>query len=108
MYSRCAENDIQLEVTAPNTPQMNGVVERSFATCKDCAFATMYCARFSLATQGLLWHEAVNTITKMWNRIFTLVNFVGHTNFLRESLVRSVLANSDNDDAVRPDFQQWS
>jgi hypothetical protein len=69
MYSRCAENDIQLEVTAPNTPQMNGVVERSFATCKDCAFATMYCARFSLATQGLLWPEAVNTITKKGNSL---------------------------------------
>ena len=50
----CAENDIQLETAAPNTPQMNGVMERSFATCKDRAFATMYCARFSLATQALL------------------------------------------------------
>jgi hypothetical protein len=65
----CAENDIQLEMTAPNTPQMNGVVERSFATCKDRAFATMYCARFSLATQGLLWPEAVNTITKIGNSL---------------------------------------
>ena len=65
----CAENDIHLEMTAPNTPQMNGVVERSFATCKDRAFATMYCARFSLATQGLLWPEAVNTITKIGNSL---------------------------------------
>ena len=31
----CAEHDIALEMTAPNTPQMNGVVERSFAACKD-------------------------------------------------------------------------
>jgi hypothetical protein len=65
----CAENDIQLEMTAPSTPQMNGVVERSFATCKDRAFATMYCTRFSLATQGLLWPEAVNTITKIGNSL---------------------------------------
>ncbi|KAI2505738.1 GAG-pre-integrase domain [Fragilaria crotonensis] len=65
----CAENDIQLEMTAPNTPQMNGVVERSFATCRNRAFATMYCARFSLATQGLLWPEAVNTITKIGNSL---------------------------------------
>lgn len=65
----CAENDIQLEMTAPNTPQMNGVVERSFATCKNRAFATMYCARFSLATQGLLWPEAVNTVTKIGNSL---------------------------------------
>ena len=41
-------------------------------------------------------------------RIFTLVNFVSHTKFLRESPVRSVLANLDNDDAVRFDFQRWS
>ena len=70
MYNRCApENDIQLEMTAPNTPQMNGVVERSFATCKDPAFATMYCACFSLATQALLWPGAVNTITKIGNSL---------------------------------------
>ncbi len=65
----CEENDRQLEMTAPNTPQMNGVVERSFATYKDRAFATMYCARFSLATQGLLWPEAVNTIMKLGNHL---------------------------------------
>jgi hypothetical protein len=55
----CAEHDVTLEMTAPNTPQMNGVVERSFATCKDRAFGTMYCARFTLESQGLLWPEAI-------------------------------------------------
>jgi hypothetical protein len=65
----CAEHDIQIEMTAPNSPQMNGVVERSFVTCKDRAFATMYCARFSLETQGLLWPEAINTITKLSNSL---------------------------------------
>ena len=65
----CAENDIQLEITAPNTPQMNGLVERSFATCRNCAFATLHCGHFSLATQGLLWPEAVNTITKIGNSL---------------------------------------
>jgi hypothetical protein len=65
----CAENDIQLEMTSPNTPQMNGVVERSFVTCQNRAFATMYCEHFSLATQGLLWPEAVNTITKVGNSL---------------------------------------
>ena len=69
MQQLCAENNIQLEMTALNTPQMNGVVERSFATCRNRAFATMYCARFSLATQGLLWPEAVNTITKIGNSL---------------------------------------
>ena len=65
----CAEYNIQPEMTAPNTPQMNGVVERSFATCKDRAFATMYCARLSLETQALLWPEAINTITKLGNSL---------------------------------------
>ncbi len=58
-----------LKMTAPNTPQMNGVVERSFATCKDRAFATMYCARFTLESQGLLWPEAIKTITKLGNTL---------------------------------------
>ena len=65
----CAGNDIQLEIPAPNTLQMNGVMERSSATCQNCAFVTMYCARFSLATQGLLWPEAMNTITKIGNSL---------------------------------------
>jgi hypothetical protein len=63
----CAENDIQLEMTAPNTTQMNGVMKQSLATCKDRAFATMFCARISSATQGLLWPEGVNTIAKIGN-----------------------------------------
>jgi hypothetical protein len=65
----CSEYDVELEMTAPNTPQMNGVVERSFATCKNRSFATMYCARLSLETQALLWPEAINTITKLTNSL---------------------------------------
>ena len=48
---------------------MNGVAERSFATCKNRAMATMYCACFSLATQGMLWPEAINTVTKIGNSL---------------------------------------
>jgi hypothetical protein len=65
----CSEHDVILEMTAPNTPQMNGVVERSFATCKARAFATMYCARMTLESQALLWPEAVNTVTKLGNSL---------------------------------------
>ena len=65
----CSEHDVTLEMTAPNTPQMNGVVERSFATCKARAFATMYCARMTLESQALLWPEAVNTVTKLGNSL---------------------------------------
>jgi hypothetical protein len=48
---------------------MNGVVERSFAACKDHAVATMYCARYTLETQSLLWPEAINTMTKLGNSL---------------------------------------
>ena len=65
----CVEYDVTLEMTAPNTPQMNGVVERSFVTCRNRAFATMYCAKLSLETQALLWPEAINTVTKLGNSL---------------------------------------
>ncbi|KAI2493367.1 PIF1-like helicase [Fragilaria crotonensis] len=65
----CVEYDVILEMTAPNTPQMNGVVERSFVTCRNRAFATMYCAKLSLETQALLWPEAINTVTKLGNSL---------------------------------------
>ena len=42
----CDMFGITMEMTAPYSPQMNGVVERSFVTCKERAFASMYCARF--------------------------------------------------------------
>ena len=36
------------------------------------------------------------------------MNFVGYILFLRGSPVQPVLANQDNDNAVRSDFQRWS
>jgi hypothetical protein len=57
----CAMFKIQIEYTAPNTPQQNGVVERKFATIRDRSCAMMYNAGWDDATQGQLWAESVNT-----------------------------------------------
>jgi hypothetical protein len=63
----CVKYNITLEMTAPHTPQTNGVVERSFVTCRDRAFATLLNARFSPNTQKFLWAEAVHTTTQLGN-----------------------------------------
>jgi hypothetical protein len=58
-------------MTAPNTTKMNGVMERSFVTCRDRAFANMLAARFYRETQGILWAEVVTTATKIGNMMAT-------------------------------------
>ena len=63
----CTELNITMEMTAPHCPQQNRVVERSFATCRDRAYASMYCAKFSLETQNTLWPYAVNYVTRLTN-----------------------------------------
>ena len=42
----CEENGITLEMTAPNTPQHNGVVERRFETDLNYISAMLYQANF--------------------------------------------------------------
>ena len=63
----CTKLNITMEMTAPHCPQQNEVVERSFATCRDRAYASMYCAKFSLETQNTLWPYAVNYVTRLTN-----------------------------------------
>ena len=65
----CEKNGIILEMTAPNTPQMNGVVERKFVTIRDKALALMLGAKLDDAHQGRLWPEAVHTATKLDNAV---------------------------------------
>ena len=43
----CEENNIILEITAPNTPQHNGVMERSFETDLNYIRAMLYQANFT-------------------------------------------------------------
>ena len=42
----CDEKGINLEMTAPNTPQYNGVVERGFEIHLNCVRAMLYQANF--------------------------------------------------------------
>ena len=63
----CEVNGIVLELTAPNTPQQNGVVERRFVTCRDRSQAMMLGASLDEKHQGLLWCESTATATRLSN-----------------------------------------
>jgi hypothetical protein len=65
----CRDHGITLELTAPHTPQTNGVVERKFVTIRDRAQAMMLGAKLDDAFQGKLWAEAVFTATKLHNAV---------------------------------------
>ena len=60
---------LQMEYTAPYTPQQNGVVERGFVTVRDMAHAMMIDARLNEKTRQLLWAEAVNNATDLANLV---------------------------------------
>ena len=63
----CDEFGIKMEFTAPNTPQLNGVVERKFVVIRDRGLAIMLGAGLNEEHQGKLWAEAMNTATKLTN-----------------------------------------
>ena len=54
----CLDNGIILELTAPYTPQQNGVMERRFAVVINRANAMMIAAGMNEATSHKLWAEA--------------------------------------------------
>jgi hypothetical protein len=70
----CRDHGITLELTAPHTPQTNGVVERKFVTIRDRAQAMMLGAKLDDVFQGKLWAEAVYTATKLHNAVPNRVN----------------------------------
>jgi hypothetical protein len=70
----CATFGVTMEYTAPNTPQQNGVVERKFVTIRDRSCAAMITAKFSDYHQGLLWAEAVFTMTRITNLVSNSLN----------------------------------
>ena len=63
----CDKLNIQIEFTAPYTPQQNGIVERKFVTIRDRGSAAMLKARFSEDIQGLLWAESMSAHTRLTN-----------------------------------------
>jgi hypothetical protein len=65
----CNEQGIKIELTPPNSPQFNGVVERKFVTLRDRAQAMMLGAHLNDEFQGRLWAEAVYTATRIHNAV---------------------------------------
>jgi hypothetical protein len=58
---------IEVEFTAPNTPQHNGVVERAIATIASRSRAMMNGANINMALKRKLWAECFNTATDLSN-----------------------------------------
>ena len=70
----CKKYGIQPEITAANTPQMNGVVERAFSVVKEQAMAMLYNDQFTNQTRKYLWAEPTNTATYISNILPNLSN----------------------------------
>ena len=67
----CERFGIELEYTAPYTPQMNGVVERRIAVLLSGARASLYAANLTEDSRKKLWAEAVNYNEDVRNSIST-------------------------------------
>lgn len=67
MVSLCDHFGMALELTAPDTPQMNGCVERRIVILKQRALAMMIAADLNPKYRELLWHEAVNCANDLEN-----------------------------------------
>jgi transposase InsO family protein len=63
----CAQHGVTLEMTAPNTPQQNGVVERKIVTDRTRAHAMLEAARLNDKAKALLRAEAEATAEKISN-----------------------------------------
>ena len=70
----CEKNNITLEMTTPNTPQQNGVVERSFATELNYIRAMLFQANFTPAMVSSLWGMAVLYLERTKNMSSTSAN----------------------------------
>ena len=56
----CRVKGVVAEITLPHTPQYNGVVERKFATIKNCSTSCMSVAGLEDETRGALWAHAMD------------------------------------------------
>ena len=74
LISYCERNNIVLEKTAPNTPQHNGVVERSFATDLNYIRAMLFQANFTPSMVSALWGMAVLYLERTKNMSSTSAN----------------------------------
>ena len=67
----CNKCGIELEYTAPHTPQMNGVCERRIAVNLSGARAFLYASNFTEKTRKALWAEAINYTEQVRNAMST-------------------------------------
>lgn len=74
LISYCEKSNINLEMTTPNTPQHNGVVERSFATELNYIRAMLFQANFTPAMISSLWGMAVLYLERTKNMSSTSAN----------------------------------
>ena len=58
---------IEMEYTAPHTPQFNGIVERRFPVLLEKAKAMLISAGFTPEAKKTLWAEAVSTANYLYN-----------------------------------------
>uniref|UniRef100_A0ACD5TNV1 Uncharacterized protein n=1 Tax=Avena sativa TaxID=4498 RepID=A0ACD5TNV1_AVESA len=65
-YEHCAESGVQRHLTAPYTPQQNGIVERRKQTVLGMAHSMLKAKR----VPNLFWGEAVLTTMSILNRCF--------------------------------------
>ncbi len=63
----CAEWSVTLELTAPDTPQQNGVVERRITVLRQRANAMMWTADLKEEARTRLWAEAVSMANDVEN-----------------------------------------
>lgn len=67
MSNVAASHSIDVEGTAPYTPQMNGVVERRIAVVKDMSKTMMEAANLPKAMQNFIWPKAVQCANVLYN-----------------------------------------
>ena len=67
LEAMCKRKGITLELTAPDTPQMNGVVERRIAVLQRRGHASMIAADFNEQGVTKLWAEAVKYANDLHN-----------------------------------------
>lgn len=67
--SFCEQNGVKCNLTAPYSPQQNGIVERRNRTLMDMTRSIMK----AMHVPNYLWGEAVNHSTNLINRVYTRV-----------------------------------
>ena len=82
------ENNIILEMIALNTPQHNGVVERSFEMDLNCIRAMLYQANFTAEMATKLWGMVLLYLQQTRNMSSTMAN--------KDKLIPNTRFNNDN------------